>query len=50
MCEALRSQVEDLNEEKKRRDAELEIFQHEVDVRVQEWKVQLVSIVAFEIE
>lgn len=42
MCEALRHQVEDLNIEKQRRDAEFEVFKHEIDVRVQEWKVILI--------
>ncbi|KAK3922678.1 Centrosomal protein of 290 kDa [Frankliniella fusca] len=38
MCKALTNQIQDLVGEKEKRDAELEAFQQEVDVRIQEWK------------
>lgn len=44
MCEALRQQVKELVGEKEKRDSELDKFQEEVDVRVQEWKVLVVTI------
>lgn len=40
MCEALRQQVKELVLEKEKRDSELETFQQEIDVRVEEWKVE----------
>ncbi|XP_034245100.1 centrosomal protein of 290 kDa-like isoform X2 [Thrips palmi] len=38
MCEALRHQVTELVQEKEKRDSELETFQMEIDIRVEEWK------------
>ncbi|KAE8749543.1 hypothetical protein FOCC_FOCC003808 [Frankliniella occidentalis] len=38
MCEALSQQIQELVSEKEKRDAELECFEEEVDVRIQEWK------------
>ncbi|KAJ1521521.1 hypothetical protein ONE63_003184 [Megalurothrips usitatus] len=38
MCEALRHQVRELVNEKEQRNTELESFQTEIDIRVQEWK------------
>lgn len=40
MCEALREQVKELVLEKEKRDSELETFQQEIDIRVEEWKVK----------
>lgn len=44
MCEALRQQVKELVAEKEKRDSELEKFQEEIDVRVQEWKVLVLAV------